>query len=252
MMLSLALLIAFIALISSGLTANTIKLVNHCPYDVYSWTVGPAGSRYAGLDRDAVTVPANSVAVHSMVNSETIGGGIALKLRDLPKYQVAPAGIIQVEYNLELSKNNLWYDLSTIDCVHSAGPESPSFCPLFRSGMKIHIESADYGMCPPVWCSTDGCHNTYKKPGFWNGEPTFKCDAGTDIVVEFCTERAGPRTFNGHSEPGHLVGPQSITKPGHPTTNGVCGAQVPNGATCFGFAHGNCCSRKSSSLTDLT
>lgn len=243
-MLFAALLPAFMAVASAGSTANTIKFINHCPYDVFSWTVGPDGSGFDGEDHQAVTIPANTVTAHGMVSGETVGGGISLKLRDLPKYRIAPAGIVQVDYKLEGSKNNLWYDLSAVNCNHAAGPEDPSFCPLIRSGMKVHVENADHAQCLPAWCDADGCHNTYKEHGSWKGEPTFRCDAGTNIVIEFCTERSGPRTFNGYAEPGHSDEPKPEAEPGHPTTNGICGVESPDGATCFGFAHGNCCSRK--------
>ena len=221
---------------------NNLKFVNHCPYDVYSWTVGPAGSGLEGRDHEAVTIPANSVTVHGMYNGETMHGGIAIKLRDIPKYQVAPAGIIQVEYNLEPSQNNLWYDLSAIDCNHNVGNEDPSYCPLIAGGMKVSVQKVKYGRCPTAWCGADGCHNVYKEHGFWQGEPTFRCDADTDIFVELCTERAGPRTFNGHLEPGHPADPDM--EPGNTTANGVCGAKTSGGATCFGYAHGACCSCK--------
>ncbi|KAF1351588.1 hypothetical protein EJ07DRAFT_183742 [Lizonia empirigonia] len=87
---------------------------NYCPYDLYFWTVGPAGSGFNSTNQEALTIPANSLTVHG-TNTEAIHGGISLKIRDLPRYQVAPAGIIQVEYNLVPSKNDIWYDLSAID-----------------------------------------------------------------------------------------------------------------------------------------
>ncbi|KAJ4363243.1 hypothetical protein N0V95_001146 [Ascochyta clinopodiicola] len=217
-------------------------MINHCPYDIYSWNVGPSGSGFTGHDHEAVTITANSVTFQSMVNSETIGSGMALKFRDLPVYEVTPAGIIQVEYNLEPSKNNLWYDLSAIDCDLTASLESPSFCPLVGGGMKLYVADADEAKCPPAWCGADGCHDTYTRRGFWKGEPTFRCNADVDVVIEMCTERAGARTFNGNTEPTHAVDPHSDAKPGGTTQDGVCGARDPFGATCFGYTHGNCCS----------
>ncbi|KAJ4310842.1 hypothetical protein N0V94_008246 [Neodidymelliopsis sp. IMI 364377] len=117
--------------------ANTVKLINHCPYDLYAWTVGPAKTGYDGEDYQALTVPANSEVHHGMINSEALGGGISLKLRDLPKYEVAPAGILQVEYHLEPSTNSVWYDLSAIGCNLAHGPESPWFCPLIGGGIEV-------------------------------------------------------------------------------------------------------------------
>ncbi|KAL1656312.1 hypothetical protein SLS61_000774 [Didymella pomorum] len=185
---------------------KNIKFINHCPYDVYSWSVGPTGSGWQVKDHQAVTIPANTVTYQGMVNCEATNGGISVKLRDLPHHEVAPAGIIQVEYNLVPGQNHLWYDLSAIDCDHSVGPEHASFCPLIGSGMKV-------------------------------------CDAGKDIVVESCTACAGPRTFDKYNETGHHE-PQPDKKPGNPTTNGVCGAKTSDRATCYGYAHGDCCSRK--------
>ncbi|KAF1932694.1 carbohydrate-binding module family 18 protein [Didymella exigua CBS 183.55] len=222
---------------------NNIKFINHCPYDVYSWAVGPAGSGWTGHDHEAVAIPANTVTYQGMVDCGITGGGISVKLRDLPRYEVAPAGIIQVEYNLVPSKNHLWYDLSAVDCDHTVGPEHPSFCPLIGGGLKVYIEHADEGKCPPAWCSANGqCHRTYTEHGYWHGEPTFRCDAGKDVVVELCTKRVGPRTFNGHDEPSHNE-PQPDKNPGNPSTNGICGARTSGGETCFDYARGSCCSQ---------
>lgn len=111
---------------------------------------------------------------------------MALKIRDLPHYEVAPAGIVQVEYNLEPSRDALWYDLSVIDCDHSLGPGDPSFCPLVGGGIKMHIPGAEEGACPPAWCREGKCENTYERHGSWLGEPSFRCHAGVDIHVETC------------------------------------------------------------------
>jgi hypothetical protein len=74
-------------------------------------------------------VPGNGGSVvHNMLNTEVLGGGLSLKIRDLPYYAVAPAGIIQVEYHLEPSTGAMWYDLSAVDCNHSVGPEDPMYC----------------------------------------------------------------------------------------------------------------------------
>lgn len=242
-LLWVAVLIA--AVLSSAVSAEkNIKFINHCPYDVYSWAVGPAGSEWTGYDHEAVTIPANTVTFQDMADCEGLAGGISLKLRDFPRYEVAPAGIIQVEYNLVPSQNYLWYDLSAIDCDRNVGPKHPSFCPIIGGGMELYVENAEEGECPPAWCTVDGqCHNTYREHGHWKDEPSFGCDAGKDIVVELCTERVGPRTFNGHNEPGHHES-QSGKALGIPTTDRICGASTPTGETCFGFAHGTCCSGK--------
>jgi hypothetical protein len=229
-------------LLSIVSAANTIQFINYCPYDLFYWTVGPKGSGYDGKDYEALTILANSISYHGMVNTQALGGGIALKLRDIPKYEVAPAGILQVEYNLEPSTNSIWYDLSAIDCNHVLGPESPSFCPLIGGGIKVYVPGAHEGNCPPAWCGAEGCHSVYTKHGSWKGEPTFRCDAGVDVVVEICTERPGPRTFNRNHKVPKSDDPYPKTMAGKVTKDGRCGAQSELGATCFGYGHSNCCS----------
>jgi hypothetical protein len=32
------------ALVASATATNNVKFINRCPYDIYFWTVGPAGS----------------------------------------------------------------------------------------------------------------------------------------------------------------------------------------------------------------
>lgn len=131
-------------------------------------------------------------------------GGVAIKIRDQPKYETAPAGIIQVEYNLTPSNQSLWYDLSAVDCHLAAGPEDPMYCRKFScirdlkgkcadkltalidGGMKLYVPIKPYGQCPPAWCSGGKCVNTYDRPGSWEGEPSFKCWAGADLILETC------------------------------------------------------------------
>lgn len=223
---------ALVALMSTGSAANIVKFVNHCPYNIYSWTVGPAASGFDGEDNEAVTIPANAVAVQDMLQDNTVGGGIALKIRDVPQYRVAPAGIIEVEYNLKPSSNSLSYGISTTNCNHGTDSEDPSFCPLMGGGMKVHVEKADQSSCGVAQCGPDGCDNNF----------TGLCGAQNDLSIEFCTERVGPRTYDAISEP---VSSSERGHTGFTSSNGVCGIRSPDGATCFGFAHGNCCSCKS-------
>ena len=111
------------------LAANTVKFLNHCPYPLYFWTVGPADYESDSSDAACTLVPSNGgSAIHTMQDSTNLDGGMTLKVRDYPYYNVAPAGIIQIEYNLEVQKQALWYDLSAIDCNHAVGPEHPGYC----------------------------------------------------------------------------------------------------------------------------
>jgi hypothetical protein len=96
---------------------NIVKFINHCPYPLFFWQVGPRDSGIDGSNTYRQMVPGGGGSViHEMRNTEALGGGLSLKIRDLDHYAVAPAGIIQVEYHLEPSKGFMWYDLSAVDC----------------------------------------------------------------------------------------------------------------------------------------
>jgi hypothetical protein len=156
-----------------------------------------------------------------MADTENLGGGVAIKLRDLPYYQVAPAGIVQIEYNLEPSTTSIWYDLSYIDCDPNAPPTEPYYCPLIAGGIKLSIPGqGPTPECPQAFCKADGtCEKVYKKHGFWLGEPTARCHVNADIKVETCTERQGPQTFDHKApkpegdEPGKPTQPYMIPGP---------------------------------------
>ncbi|RAR15068.1 hypothetical protein DDE83_001505 [Stemphylium lycopersici] len=233
MRLNLALLLGVVTLASA---TNTIKFINHCSYDIWFWTVGPAESKILGADQDRNMVPGNGGSViHNMIDTEKAGGGISLKMRDYPYYQVAPAGIIQVEYHFQPSVSAIW-------------PE---------------------GHCPPAYCSKTECWNTYMQQGGFKDEPSFKCLAGSDIFVETCTENSGQQTFYGQGPNSpRLISPpapvmisdpvpeQPAPPPSLPSSlppapppsqnflaspNGECGAE--KGYTCSGSVHGMCCSQ---------
>ncbi|KAH7380081.1 hypothetical protein BKA66DRAFT_369398, partial [Pyrenochaeta sp. MPI-SDFR-AT-0127] len=236
-------LFILLAYASFAVATNSIRFINHCPYDIWYWTVGPPGSSIEGPDSNRTKIPGNhGSAIHGMVDTELLHGGISLKLRDLPTYQVAPAGIVQVEYNLEPSRNSVWYDLSVIDCDRSVGPNHPLFCPLVGGGIKMYIPSAKKGYCPPAWCKDNKCGNTYERHGSWLGEPSFKCNAGVDIFVEMCTERIGPYTFQDDPTvfPPDVVPEVVPQAPLKVSPGGTCGGAT--GYTCNGSRWGDCCS----------
>ena len=128
MMNIFAILISLFGFGSLAAAANSVKLINRCPYDIYFWAAGPS-TKFQHTDADYSMVPKDGGSViHVMSNTEELGGGVSLKMRDMPYYTVAPAGIIQVEYHLEPNKSAMWYDLSAVDCDKFVGPEHPMYC----------------------------------------------------------------------------------------------------------------------------
>lgn len=139
-----------------GTSAKYVKFINHCPYNIYFWAVGPPASHIDGGDSFRSMVPGNGGSViDPMVDTERFGGGLSLKIRDLDYYTPGPAGIIQVEYNLEESKGNMWYDLSAVDCDLHAGPANPKYCRMYfplmeREGMQTNGVFSTHSR----WCET--------------------------------------------------------------------------------------------------
>ncbi|KAI4945530.1 hypothetical protein J4E91_007872 [Alternaria rosae] len=236
-----------------GTSATYVKFINHCPYNMYFWAVGPPASNIDGSNSFRSMVPSHGGSViHPMVDTERLGGGISLKMRDMPYYAVAPAGIIQVEYHLEESKGKMWYDLSAVDCDLRVGPENPRYCPLIRGGVKLYIPNVpNKKTCPNAYCNKDKCWNTYVSPGGFQDEPSFMCWAGADIFVETCTDSPGVQTFFGKeptaADSVHQAIPEQVVQTPIISPNGLiispngqCGGTT--GFTCNSSQHGACCS----------
>ncbi|KAL6706552.1 hypothetical protein ACN47E_005308 [Coniothyrium glycines] len=248
--------------------ANTVIFTNNCPWPAYWWTVGPQGrydaqgKTYPGEDSDRNVIPGfGASTVHTMLDTESLGGGVSLKIRDMPRYRQGGAGIMQLEYHLEASTNSIWYDLSKINCAHHVGSENPAFCPLVDGGIKVWLadsEGKPRSECPTPFCTGGECFKTYGKHGFWLGEPSFMCAYGSDIHMTLCAEREGPHTFasdpaswevDAPAEPVNPVLPSPDRLPQGPLSsspNGLCGYQEDGhytGWTCSGTHWGECCSQ---------
>ncbi|KAG9192937.1 hypothetical protein G6011_11671 [Alternaria panax] len=254
-------LMSLLSLVPVASGHNMVKFINHCPYPIFFWQVGPSASGIDGSDRFRQMVPGNSGSVvHPMLNTEALGGGLSLKIRDLDHYAVAPAGIIQVEYHLEPSTGAMWYDLSAVDCNLGVGSGDARFCPLIQGGIKLYVPGD--GECPTGSCNSTGCDKAYIREGGYLGEPSWVCKAGSDLFLETCTEKAAPQTFSGRdpmlsapvhqaipdpiAQPSPFVLPQEVAQPPASlkeleiSPNGLCGPR--EGYTCTGSQHGVCCS----------
>ncbi|KAF2852429.1 carbohydrate-binding module family 18 protein [Plenodomus tracheiphilus IPT5] len=236
------------SLMAFNVVAENIQFINHCNYPFYVFEVGEG---FAGEDHEGITVPAGGTVYHPIRNTEGMEGGISLKIRDLPEYRVAPAGILQAEYNFHPdSTGKLWYDLSLVDCSPAAKPTDPHFCPLTQGGVKMFVPGYEKDGCLPASCSAQGCNDAYLEPGPTLGDPTLSCHAGVDIQFETCLDSNGLVTILDDepevSPPGASPSSQGPKpKPsglGSPkvSPNGICGAE--SGYTCAGSALGQCCS----------
>lgn len=177
---------------------------NHCDYDLYFWVVGTGTIE---RDSDHTRVPARSQLIDSMKEFQS---GTAIKIRDLPYYTVAPAGILQLEYFLDHGQNKIFYDSSIINCDIHAGPQSPSYCPFAHGGVNLTIPSKREPLyeCRDAYCRLGGKCNreTYLRPGGWVGEPSLSCGLGIDIIFETCVEMSTERTWE-NGKPGHVIPP---------------------------------------------
>ena len=203
------------------------------------------GPQHAGQDDSRTAVPGNHGNVsHAMVKTEHLSGagGISLKIRDVPAYNVKPAGIVQVEYFLSEKNNTLWYDLSLINCDRRVGSDHPLYCPLIAGGLKMHVPGASAAECRTASCARGRCENVYEHAGVWLGEPTLRCNAGVDVVVETCTESVGPKTFQHESTaspPAEKIKPGDVKTSLQVSSNGSCGGAT--GFTWYSILDRNVC-----------
>ncbi|KAF2263721.1 hypothetical protein CC78DRAFT_603240 [Lojkania enalia] len=182
----LTLLATLLSLLTPTSAVNQVIIRNYCNTSLYFWTVY---HDYAPPDWAHTSVPPRSAMTIPML--QHYQGAIALKIRDIPHYAVAPAGILQLEYNL--AGRQVWYDLSIIDCDVNAGPTSPLYCPFVHGGVMLRTSDRT-GRCPTAHCEGPVCSGAYLRPGGWLGEPTFVCPAGNDLLLEVCTGREVNRT----------------------------------------------------------
>ncbi|KAF2795282.1 hypothetical protein K505DRAFT_336212, partial [Melanomma pulvis-pyrius CBS 109.77] len=192
LLLVFAYILSFLSPLASA--TNAVHLVNHCPYDMYFWVVGPNEQIH---DNAYSTVPGNGgTVIHSMrAISPESPGGINIKIRDLPHYEVAPAGIIQVEYALDLAQSMIFWDLSAIDCARDSNPTNPYFCPFVDGGIKMYTTG---GPAQKVaTCLGAQCLDAYTEHGVWHGEPSWGIATGHDLFFETCTHGVGLQTNEG-------------------------------------------------------
>lgn len=90
--------------------------------------------------------------------------------------------------------------------------------------------------CMVARCQNGVCENTYHEHGSWKGEPSFRCRAGIDLVVEFCTDGPGERTFGERPEYTQPIPKAELTV----SPNGACGPSSKY--TCKDSKWGQCCS----------
>lgn len=177
--LLLLICISFLSLVVYA--TDKLIITNGCSYDAWGWTVAPG---YPGEDWDRIRIPGNGTT--TILDMTTTTAGVSFKIRDLPRYRVAPAGVLQVEYNLHRKVKSLYYDFSVINCNLDAGPKDAMHCPLFHSGVDVYPKGNAEGHCLSSSCRGKDCERTYKDHGSWPNEPTLHCYGEPDIVVNLC------------------------------------------------------------------
>ncbi|KAH7139367.1 hypothetical protein B0J11DRAFT_501524 [Dendryphion nanum] len=192
----------FLILFTGPVTAHhKVTFMNHCTYPLYFWQVLP--NVHPSDDTATYVAPGDSLLHHMPPGIST-----SIKMRDLPNYEVAPAGITQFEYFVDGFR--LWYDLSYIDCNQTGGPTDPMYCPFAAGGVKLSTSDPH---CPVAVCQLGGtCEQTYLIEGGWKDEPSLSCPIGTDLVVELCSHGFGQQS-NPHGETLPPVLPPENTPP---------------------------------------
>ncbi|KAF2761428.1 hypothetical protein EJ05DRAFT_483796 [Pseudovirgaria hyperparasitica] len=116
--------------------------------------------------------------------------GISIKLSRDPWVVGEPQPLItQLEYTWEPEPQNLWYDISDIDCYDTRYPgEHGTDCPFFEDGVLLRSESE----CRVLKCFPleDDCKDAYIYP---NDDWETKCCTGKPVhlFADLCAKNVG-------------------------------------------------------------
>lgn len=113
----------FAAMQASLALAGNAILSNRCSYDVWVWSVDQSGSSAA------IHVPARS-QYSEPLRSTCNGCGTSLKISKTDKL----VGGAQTQFEYTITNNQLWYDISFVDCAKDKSADS---CPGHDKGLSM-------------------------------------------------------------------------------------------------------------------
>jgi hypothetical protein len=153
-----------------------VTIYNNCAFDVYSVTIGQSAEHQRALLKPGSW---NWQPYYEAGQCK----GVSIKMS---KEGYLQGGITQLEYT-PCQNNQLWYDLSNIDCGPN-GLASKEDCPFYKNGGMFLRNDAGAQVCPSRQCKSNdqNCHDAYNAPT--DDWATTTCQTNQNTVLFTCSE----------------------------------------------------------------
>lgn len=172
----------FAAMQASLALAGNAVLSNRCSYDVWVWSVDQKGSSAA------IHVPARSKYTEPL-RSTCEGCGTSLKVSKTNQL----SGGTQTQFEYSIVNNQVWYDISFVDC---ASGQSADSCPGHDKGLSMIGSDSACGkaVCKSgTYCPEMSYYVDFPMAKLGMQDPVFTCPGkgtGVDIVMTVCSDEA--------------------------------------------------------------
>lgn len=169
------------AALQVGLVAAMGKsvLVNRCPYDIWAWSVDQNGSS------KTIRVPSRTKYTEPL-RSTCSGCGTSLKISKTSQL----LGGAQTQFEYSIVNNQLWYDISFVDCANGQNANS---CPGHDLGLTMDSPEPACGKAkcaPGTYCPTASYYVDFPLKKLGLRDPVFTCPGkGTDmdLIMTVCS-----------------------------------------------------------------
>lgn len=162
--------------------AGNAIVSNRCNYDIWVWSV----------DQDsfssAIHVPARS-QYSEPLRSSCNGCGTSLKVSKTNQL----VGGAQTQFEYSVVNNQLWYDISFVDCAQG---ESASSCPGHDFGLAMDSPESACGKINCAggsYCPSQAYYVDFPQPKLGMADPVFACPGagmGMDLYMKVCSDEA--------------------------------------------------------------
>jgi hypothetical protein len=170
--------LVLVALQASLAVAGNAIISNRCPYDI--WLFSTAANNFGS----AIQIPARSQHSEPFSSSPT-----SLKISN--SSQLVGGAHTQFEYSL--INNQIWYDISFVDCAKGQSADS---CPGHDLGLAVDSNESKCGKidCQAgSYCPTQAYYVDQPKLKMGIEEPVFTCPgagSGMDLYMKVCSGEA--------------------------------------------------------------
>lgn len=170
----------FAAMQASLTLAGNAILSNRCSYDVWIWSVDQASGSSA-----AIRVPARTQYTEP-IRSACNGCGTSLKVSKTNQL----VGGAQTQFEYTITNNQLWYDISFVDCANGKGADS---CPGHAQGLSMAGADSVCGKAnceAGSYCPSQSYYVDFPVAKLGLQDPVFTCpgkNANMDLTMTVCS-----------------------------------------------------------------